>query len=302
MLHTPVLFLVFNRPAETLLVFEQIRQQQPAQLFIAADGPRLNKPEEKRLCDETRQLIMDGIDWPCDVKTQFRQNNLGCGKAVSTAIDWFFEHVEEGIILEDDCLSDPTFFSFCSELLSRYRWNESIMHIGGSNFQLGNQRGKASYYFSHHVHVWGWATWRRAWKKYDFSLVSYQHFLENDNNQRLPLYLQAIYNSHPDTWDIQWSIVVWFNNGWGITPNTSLIRNIGYGKSATHTKRMPLWFKKMNYGAIPVIIHPTENRIDKTADKFTGDMMLDVDSLSAKIKNIIKKNAVLYKLYKRISI
>ena len=133
---TPILFLVFNRPDTTAQVFQRIRELHPAKLFIAADGPREGKEGEKETCEDVRRLILDGIDWVCDVKTLFRFHNLGCGNAVSSAITWFFDNVEEGIILEDDTLPDPSFFPFCKTLLEKYRNDEKVKIISGNNFQL----------------------------------------------------------------------------------------------------------------------------------------------------------------------
>ena len=132
---TPILFLIFNRPDVTKCVFEEIRKQKPQYLYLAADGPRANKPGEYEKCILAREVVLEGIDWNCELKTLYRDENLGCGKAVSEAITWFFEHVEEGIILEDDCLPNNSFFTFCSELLDRFRTTDKIMHISGNNFQ-----------------------------------------------------------------------------------------------------------------------------------------------------------------------
>ncbi|MGF6849123.1 hypothetical protein QFZ51_004358 [Chitinophaga sp. W3I9] len=300
MLQTPVLLLVFNRPEQTLFVFSQIRLLQPEQLFIAADGPRPDRPGEAALCEATRTAVLQGIDWPCKITTLFREHNLGCGKAVSSAIDWFFSQVEEGIILEDDCVPDPTFFSFCTAMLERYRLNNTVMHINGSNYQSGVTRGMASYYFSRYAHVWGWATWRRAWQHYDFSLHRYQHNSRSGLNTFLRAELQSIYDAQTDTWDIQWFMTVWFCKGWVITPNISLVRNIGYGKEATHTRSTPRWFRKIHYGAITDIIHPGENNIDEAADQYTINTLYNSGRLSIRLKKIVKNNRLLYSLYKRI--
>jgi len=174
--NTPILFLVFNRPNTTQRVFNVIRQVKPKQLFVAADGPRRDKGADEEKCEATREIVKQ-IDWDCEVKTLFREENLGCGKAVSSAITWFFENVEEGIILEDDCLPNLDFFGYCEELLDRYRDNREVMFIGGDNFQKGKKWGDASYYFSAYNHVWGWATWKRTWDIYDFKLDSIN---END--------------------------------------------------------------------------------------------------------------------------
>jgi hypothetical protein len=287
-LQTPILFLIFNRPDQTAQVFEEIRKQQPAKLFIAADGPRSGKSGEAVLCDETKEAILQRIDWDCEVNTLFRENNLGCGKAVSSAIDWFFDSVEEGIILEDDCLPDPSFFSFCTSLLSHYRTNEKIMHISGSNYQMGIKRGDGSYYFSRYTHIWGWASWRRAWKKYDFSMQRYKDTSREGLNRRLCTDLDAICRHEIDAWDIQWFMSVWFNKGWTITPNTNLIRNIGYGKQATHTIYIPAWFKRLQYGSIPVAIPPSVIKIDEEADQYSVDTLFKTSYLLGKVKKLVK--------------
>jgi len=175
----PILFLLFNRPYLTQRVFACIREARPARLFVAADGPRPDRVGERQLCAEARKVV-DQVDWPCELLTLFRDENLGCGKAVSSAIDWFFEHVEEGIILEDDCLPHPSFFRFCEKLLEKYRDDERVMQIGGCNFQDGIKRGPASYYFSIYNHIWGWASWSRAWKYYDVGITSWRKTIHEE--------------------------------------------------------------------------------------------------------------------------
>jgi ADP-heptose:LPS heptosyltransferase len=244
MFNTPILFIIFNRPDVTGLVFDEIKKVQPKQLFIAADGPRVNRPSDLELCHETRSII-NQIDWPCEVKTLFREQNLGCGKAVSSAISWFFSEVEEGIILEDDCLPHPTFFNYCQDLLEHYRHDSKVMHIGGVNFQNGNKRGEASYYFSAVSHVWGWASWRRAWNLYNFNVSDFYTFVREEKiydyfpNQKLGLHwlqnFKSMYYHVIDTWDHQWSYSIMNNGGVSIIPNTNLISNIGFREDATHT-------------------------------------------------------------------
>lgn len=165
----PTLFLIFNRPDLTAEAFSRIREAAPSQLFVAADGPCAGHPEDENLCQQARD-VATRVDWDCDVHTLFRDENLGCKEAVSSAITWFFEHVEAGIILEDDCVPDLSFFPYCGKLLSRYAEDERIFAIGGNNFQPQGREYTASYYYSVYVHIWGWATWRRAWKHYDGKL------------------------------------------------------------------------------------------------------------------------------------
>lgn len=282
-------------------ILESIRNQRPAQLFIAADGPRHLKPGEDALCRETRDTVMNRIDWPCEVRTLFREQNMGCARAVSSAINWFFSQVEEGIILEDDCLPDPTFYDFCTTLLERYRNNDRVMHIGGSNYQAGIARGNASYYYSRYAHIWGWATWRRAWQYYDFSLQRYRHSSTEDLPPQFARELDAFFEEKVDTWDTQWFLTVLFNKGLSVTPNTNIIRNIGYGKEATHTRNEPNWFKKMVYGSIPHITHPAMLAPDSEADAYTIDTVFRSNFLFHMVKKMVKSNPLLYNLYKRIS-
>jgi len=171
---TPILFLVFNRPDTTKIVFDEIKKSQPKKLFIAADGPRNGNYEDTENCEIVREIVT-GVDWDCDVHTLFRKKNLGCKHAISGALDWFFSNVEDGIILEDDTLPHPKFFRFCEELIARYRNQKNIIAISGDNFQHGKRRGENSYYFSKYVHIWGWATWKRAWELYDVNMKEWAH-------------------------------------------------------------------------------------------------------------------------------
>jgi hypothetical protein len=175
----PILLLVCDRPQPTRRVFERIREAQVRELYVAADGPRPGDPEARRLCEEARAVVQHA-DWECEVHTLLRERNLGCRRAVSSAIEWFFENVEEGIVLEDDCLPHPTFFRFCAELLERYREDERLMGIGGNNFRRPAVAGKESYTLSAYNQTWGWATWGRAWRHYDDGLSLWPVLRETD--------------------------------------------------------------------------------------------------------------------------
>lgn len=241
---TPILFILFNRPDTTERVFQRIREIRPRQLFVVADGPRAHKLGEDRLCMEARKIV-ERIDWPCKLKTKFSDVNVGCRVAVSSAIDWFFSNVNEGIILEDDCLPDQSFFPFCESLLQKYRRDQRIMHISGVNFQDGVQRGCGTYYFSQMNHVWGWATWKRAWNQYNVDMPTYPEFLNNNvlndvfprraMRQYWRKRFDLVYHKIRDTWDIQWQYALCVNNGLSICPNVNLVSNIGFDKNATHT-------------------------------------------------------------------
>ena len=308
---TPVLFLVFNRPELTFQVFEEIRKAKPAQLYIAADGPREDKDGEAEKCELTRSII-NKIDWNCEVKTLFRDKNLGCKIAVSSAITWFFDNVEEGIILEDDCLPDPSFFKFCEELLERYRDNETIMHIGGTNFQDGIERGKFSYYFSNLSHIWGWATWRRAWKKYTIGMDGFEEFLSKDKlkkklgnkifadffNKKLGQTFEGTIN----TWDYQWSFTIWKNDGLCIIPNKNLVSNIGFGNNATHTVENNSELSVIRTEEIHSIIHPETIKINKKADNYFIKKHIGYNGIFDYYYKYSKKKStnIIYPVYKKI--
>lgn len=245
-LNTAVLFVVFNRPDTTSLVFEAIRKAKPKRLYVAADGPRPGNPTDDEKCALTRQIATN-VDWDCELKTLFRDENLGCGLGPSGAYNWFFEHEEEGIILEDDCLPDPSFFIYCKEMLEKYRNDTRIMHVSGSNFQNGWQKDKNySYYFSSYPYEWGWATWRRAWQLYDFEVKQYKaltgvRYFKGyfgswfERKYRLAKIGKSYKNPNVNWWDYQWSFALFSNWGLSIVPNVNMIENIGLGIDATHT-------------------------------------------------------------------
>ncbi len=245
--HTAVLFVIFNRPDTTQKVFEAIRAIKPPRLYVAADGPRPHVPGDVQKCMETRKII-ESVDWDCDVKTLFRETNLNCGVAPSSAFTWFFEHEEEGIILEDDCLPSETFFWYCQDLLQRFRYDTRVMHIGGNNFLKGWRRDNDySYYFSQNGHVWGWATWRRAWKLFDFEMRLYEQVKSKGYfNAFFQSAIEKFYRLRKfdktaarrgsiDCWDYQWDFARFIQSGLAIVPEKNLVRNLGFGAGATHT-------------------------------------------------------------------
>lgn len=277
-----ILFLVFNRPDWTWQTFDRIRRARPKRLFIAADGPR---PEVAADGDNCRRVIniVNDIDWDCEVKQCFRDRNLGCKQAVSSAIRWFFEEVEEGIILEDDCVPNNSFFSFCDAMLEHYRHDSSIMHVAGTNYQFGRRRGPASYYFSRYPHIWGWGTWRRAWNLYDLEMSDYAHFKASgeltkiiSNPWERQFWLQPFdmcYDNRIDTWDYQWTYTLFKNRGLAVMPTVNLVSNIGFGSEATHTK-VESQVTAMATEELEEIIHPERVEIDSRADGFTMDYNL----------------------------
>jgi len=277
MFNIPVLFLVFNRPKETEIVFNRIKEVKPSQLFVAADGPRERNEQDIILCKKVRESIVNKINWPCEVRTLFRDQNLGCGKAVSSAISWFFENVEKGIILEDDILPDKSFFYYAEELLNYYQNDNRIMMISGFNAAGEWESGNKSYFFSYLGSIWGWATWRRAWNYYDYSLkvfndtLLFKKFLDcffegEEKRIRFQLY-KNIYEGKIDTWDYQWTVSRLLQNGLAIVPSKNLILNIGFDLSSTHTKFAPSWYINKNYPILK-IEHNDSVFCDKGYDKY----------------------------------
>jgi len=252
MFNTPILFIIFNRPNQSKISFERIRSIQPKYLFIAADGPRIGNMNDELKCIEVQESILAMIDWDCEVKTLFRKENLGCGLGPASAISWFFSHVEQGIILEDDCLMDISFFQYCEDLLNYYKNDDKVMHIGAQSFL--KSIGDDQYYFSNTPFIWGWATWKRAWEKFDFSISDWNiqknnpNFKINKMNKAVVNFWEKKFNliyfkinddssvdRSDNIWDYQWTYCLFKNNGLAIFPNKNLVSNIGFGPDATHT-------------------------------------------------------------------
>jgi hypothetical protein len=241
-LMVPILYLVFNRLDSVKKTFPEIQKAKPRQLFVACDGPRTR--EEKVKTDAVRKYILDNITWKCEIKTLFRDKNFGCKLAVSGAIDWFFENVGKGIILEDDCLPNQSFFRFCEEMLEKYSGRGEIMSVSGYNY-LGKLDIKESYYFSRYFECWGWATWKRAWEKCDIQMGDYQ---EDKKHRRLSKIMswvleRIIYkkrfednlSGRLNSWAYCFLYSHFKSGGLSITPRSSLVKNIGLSKDSTHT-------------------------------------------------------------------
>jgi hypothetical protein len=216
----------------------------PKSLFIAADGPRIDKVGDIRLCAEARDVIKK-INWDCDVHTLYHDQNLGCKIAMSSAINWFFNHVEAGIILEDDCAPDISFFNYCEELLEKYK-NDTLIGIISGDLFLRDRDIQYSYYFSSFPHMWGWATWRRTWKNYDSSIKDWPQFRNLDwltektgSEYYARIWLnifESVYQQQIDTWDYQVVFMLWAQSQLSIVPNRNLVSNLGFGSDSTHTQ------------------------------------------------------------------
>lgn len=278
-LETPVAFLVFNRPGTTARVFTEIAQARPRHLLIVADGPRADRDGEAEQCAQVRAIV-ERVDWPCDVRTNYSESNLGCRARVSSGLDWVFEEVEEAIILEDDCLPHPTFFRYCETLLDRYRDDERITCISGDDFQRRNGVSSSSYYYSRFVHIWGWATWRRAWRHYDVAMRGWPAARDAGlldsvwgADRAAVAHWRAIFDAvhagRVDTWDYQWVFTCWQQGGLTVLPCGNLVSNLGFGTDATHTTgASPLAELPVRAMSFPLRAPPFV-RADYFADQFT---------------------------------
>lgn len=245
-LTTPVLFLIFNRPDTTQKVFDAIKKAKPKQLFVAANAPRPDNEEEAEKCQKAREVV-NFVDWDCELKTLFRNNYLSCKVSVSSAIDWFFENVEEGIILEDDCLPSQSFFWFCQELLTKYKNDNRVGSISGRYDEDDDGiKIKEDYFFSCMQRIWGWATWRDIWKNFDVDIINWPKIKKEKihynffHNTKQALFMEEVwdecYNNKIDTWDYQWGLFLLVNSCCAIVTKKNLVKNIGFSEDSTHTR------------------------------------------------------------------
>ena len=295
---TPVAFIIFNRPNTTRRVFEALREAKPPKLFVIADGPRADRLGEAEKCAAARSII-DGVDWECEVLTNYSDVNLGCKIRVSSGLDWVFSEVEEAIILEDDCLPDPSFFPFCEELLERYRHDNRIAVISGLNLQFGRKRTDYSYYFSIYNHCWGWASWRRAWEHFDYDMKLWplvrdngwlKDILKDDDLVKcFTKIFQDVYDGKINSWAYRWTLSCWLQGQLSVLSNINLISNIGFGEDGTNTKESASILSNMPTQKLEFPLHHPPFMIQDTkADQITGRNLYSL-SLSSRVKAKIKK-------------
>jgi len=293
----PVLLLLFNRPNLTRLVVEAISKLNPTLVYIACDGPRVGNSQDIDAVSQVRHIASAGFN-DCQTYHLYQDTNLGCRRAVSLAVSWFFDNVEEGIILEDDCLPHPDFFRFCDTLLDRYRDSRKVWCITGDNFQDGRRRGRGSYYFSKYNHIWGWATWRDRWLSYDGALKFWPSWRDSSHFASMFLHQQECdywrrifddtYSGKIDTWDYQWTACTWRSGGLTATPQVNLVTNIGHGSEGTHTggdtdARFRIPARELS----PKMRHPWQVRQHKRADLYVHEKVFGgADSGAVSIRNI----------------
>jgi hypothetical protein len=302
---SPLLFLVFNRPDTTRQVFEAIRAARPPRLFIAADGPRSDRAGEAQRCAEVR-AIASAVDWPCSIETLFRDRNLGCKMGVSSGISWFFERESEGVILEDDVLPVPTFFDYCDELLQRHRNDERVAMVSGCNFVTNHFTPRESYFFSRYSHIWGWASWRRAWRHYDVAMTAWPAWRDggglakvSGGSRLFESYWRGVFDAaHQgmiDTWDYQWTFTCWRIGGLTALPKVNQTRNLGFGADATHTTGgAPAYIQACPPGALELpLLHP--GVVERALE---ADALIDSKVFGINFMNALKRHVQRIPLYR----
>lgn len=276
----PVLFLTYRRIETAQRVFEAIKKARPQKLYFASNAPNPNISGEAARVGRVRSLL-DQVDWDCEIKVRFLEEHLPVRLSVTSSLNWFFSEEEMGIILEDDCLPNQDFFVFCNTLLQRYRDDGRVFVITGCNFQDGQERGNGSYYFSRYSHVWGWASWRRAWKYYDGDLSFWPEWRKSqawltmlpDSIERKYWgnIFDRMYANQIDTWDYPWLASIWYQKGFTATPNVNLISNIGFGADSTHTREQNSPWASMATGELGEIRYSAEVAQNFAADRSTFD-------------------------------
>jgi hypothetical protein len=277
-MHTPVLLIIFNRFDTTQQVMAKLREALVPKLYVYCDGPRKEKLGEAEQLRLVQEQVLSAIDWPCELITNFKTENEGPRLAIGHAVSWLFETEERGIILEHDCVPHLSFFNYCETLLKHYEADERVMHISGDNFQFGRWRGDGSYYFSRFNHIWGFATWKRAWQHYDIAMRAYPNFKEKGKiREILPAkraqkiwldVLDRTYSGNLQTWDYQWTFAIWNLNGLAILPNTNLISNVGFDALALNTTNAKHRLANLPSKEIGEIEHPSEIKPDEDADNY----------------------------------
>ncbi len=232
----PILVLAFNRADHVAEAMKAIREYQPERLYLECDGPRLHKEGEKEAVKATQKAMLDAVDWPCQVKTLFREENLGCANAVNDAITWFFNNEEYGIICEDDIILSQDFFSLCEDLLPRYANEGRIMQISARNTSMRTDMNN-TYVYAQCFHCWGWATWRRAWLKMDMSMSAVDRLSATYLIKRLGVFrglkMRKLFHNgrkHLSTfssWATRWFLSILDNDALVICPGVNLAVNIG---------------------------------------------------------------------------
>ncbi len=277
---TPVLLILFNRPDCVKEVFGAIRDSRPRKLYVFADGPRYDHEEDNALCNQAR-LETEDVDWDCEVHRFYSDVNLGCGVGPYTGMDWVFKNEDRAIILEDDCVPNHSFFRFCQELLAKYEAEPRVMTISGLNFDIQSE-SRFDYYFTHYNNTFGWATWKRVWNLYDYDMHEFEGYRETNALQKIVLYRKNVsyWNSvfekivtgeEKTAWDAQFMFMSFQQNGLHVFPQKNMVKCIGFGDDATHTKNIDskariVYGTQCSYEISFPLKHPDEIREDFRSD------------------------------------
>ncbi len=290
----PVLLLIFNRPETTAKSFAAIAAAKPKRLFVVGDGPRPDHPGEAERCAAARNIITSGINWECELKTCFREKNSGCGPGVTAGIDWFFSEVESGAIIEDDCVAGIDFFRFASAMLERYAADDRVMHVSGDSFIDFPSSSSASYRFSRYPLSWGWATWRRAWRHFDYDMNSYPDFRSSGElaeifpsapavRRRWTAIFDRMHRHAPgfETWDFQWLYAILRRRAFTVVPRFNLVTNIGF--DAMHEMRDGALNLKLSPLPEP-LVHPVAPEFDDRFDMALFDLLYRKRPLTERLR------------------
>jgi hypothetical protein len=283
-LRTPVALVIFNRPDYTARVLDGIAAAKPPRLYVIADGPRTDHPDDERLVSEARAVI-DRVDWPCELHTCYSDVNLNCHRRIASGLDWLFANEPEAIILEDDCLPDPSFFPYCEQLLERYRDDERVHMISGST-STGARGNAYSYRFSKCYSVWGWASWARAWKHYDADMRAWpvlretrwleQHLGDRKASMLAETWFDGAYAGPIQQWDFKWMFGSWLRNAVAVAPSVNLVTNIGFGEGATHLRNANHPFAEIPAESMEFPLrHPPRVEVDDRVDRAMWDVVIE---------------------------
>jgi hypothetical protein len=277
----PVVVIIFNRPQHTANVLDSLRIARPERLFAIADGPRKDNPADMELCAKARELIQ-GVDWPCIVEKNYSAENLGLRSRVITGLDWVFQQVEEAVILEDDCVPSEDFFGFCAELLERHRHNPRVWAVSGDNFQGGQVRGNASYYYSKYFHCWGWATWRRVWSQFRPEIEFWHEFRYSpqwkllhksiEEQEHWEWIYDMVRSGNINSWAFPFMLNMWRAEGLCVLPQVNLVTNRGFDGSGTNCMG-PSPARDLRRKQLGALLHPDRVSMIPEADSYTFDTL-----------------------------
>ena len=294
----PVLVLGHSRPDTTAQVLESLRPVSPGRIYLAIDGPRLSKKGEAEKVRSVQEVMTGGIDWPCEVETLFREENLGIREGIAESITWFFENEEMGIVLEDDCVPGRSFFPFCEAMLERYRDEPEVMHVGGSCF-IDTKASPFSYFFSRYPLIWGWASWADRWKGFTLDGSRYEDLLADlqsvfpdpAQEQYWSGILRRVLDGRIKSWDYFWTMSIWQRGGLAIHPTVPLVRNIGFSSGATNTK----WWKdyrgfgRRGTAALDRIEDPPDIEGDRDLDREVFEAMFLKPSIPVRLAGALRE-------------